>query len=69
MLVKALRSKLENAVKAARRLAEAAATDELNRLSVGTMAAPEYLWPEECELRVRHRAHGCPLGDLKAEGG
>ena len=66
-LPKDLRSKLENSVKAARRVAEAAATDELNRLGVGAKAAPAYLSPEERELRVRLRSHGRSLGDVKAQ--
>ena len=65
-LVKPLRTQLENTVKAARDLAEVAATAALTQLAVGEGKAPDYLTDEQKALRRRLRAHGRALGDVKA---
>jgi hypothetical protein len=65
-LPKPLRTKLENTVKAARDVAEVAATAALVQLAVGEGKAPDYLTEEHKALRRRLRAHGRALGDAKA---
>lgn len=64
-LSKALRSQLENTVKAAREVAETAARAALSRLAVGDAKTPDYLDDEHKALRRRLRAHGRALGDVK----
>ncbi len=65
-LPKPLRTQLENTVKAARDVAEVAATAALAQLAVGEGKAPEYLTDSQKALRRRLRAHGRALGDVKA---
>ncbi|UGS91509.1 SAM-dependent DNA methyltransferase [Ralstonia wenshanensis] len=67
-LAKALRSKLENTVKAAREVAEKGAHAALEQLAVGEAKAPDYLTDELKALRRRLRAHGRALGDIKGRG-
>jgi hypothetical protein len=64
-LPKPLRTQLENTVKAARDVAEVAATAALVQLAVGEGKAPDYLTEEQKALRRRLRAHGRALGDVK----
>ena len=66
-LPKPLRTQLENAVKAARDVAERAARAALAQLAVAEAKAPEYLSAELKALRRRMRAHGRALGDAKAQ--
>lgn len=66
-LEKPLRSQLENAVKAARDIAEDAALAALRQLSVGEARAPDYLSEGQRSLRRRLRAHGRALGDVKSK--
>ena len=65
-LPKPLRTQLENTVKAARDVAEVAATAALAQLAVGEGKAPDYLTDSQKALRRRLRAHGRALGDVKA---
>lgn len=65
-LAKPLRSQLENAVKAARDVAEKGARAALAQLAVGEAKAPDYLSDDLKALRRRLRAHGRALGDAKA---
>lgn len=65
-LPKPLRTQLENTVKAARDVAEVAATAALVQLAVGEGKAPDYLTNSQKALRRRLRAHGRALGDVKA---
>lgn len=65
-LPKPLRTQLENTVKAARDVAEVAATAALVQLAVGEGKAPDYLTGLQKALRRRLRAHGRALGDVKA---
>ena len=58
-----LRRDLENAVKKARRVAEAAARDAINQLAVGHHEPWFALTPEQRKLRNRLRVHGRQLGD------
>ena len=67
-LDKKLRKQLETAVIKARNIAETAATQVLNRLSVGNNKAAEYLTEDQKKLRNRLRAHGRQLGDLLKGG-
>ena len=67
-LDKKLRKQLETAVIKARNIAETAATQVLNRLSVGDNKAAEYLTDEQKKLRNRLRAHGRQLGDVLKGG-
>lgn len=64
-LAKALRTQLENTVKAARDVAEKAANAALAQLAVADAKAPDYLSSEHKALRRRLRAHGRALGDIK----
>ena len=64
-LAKPLRSQLENAVKAARDVAEKGARAALSQLAVGEAKAPDYLADGFKALRRRLRAHGRALGDAK----
>ena len=64
-LDKQLRSKLENAVKAARDIAEDGALAALEQLGVGLKEADVHLSESEKDLRRRLRAHGRQLGDLR----
>jgi hypothetical protein len=66
-LAKVLRSQLENAVKAARDVAEKAASAALSQLAVGDAKTPDYLTDDLKALRRRLRAHGRALGDMKAK--
>jgi hypothetical protein len=65
ILPKPLRSQLENAVKAARDVAEQAARASLARLAIAEAKAPDYLSDDLKALRRRLRAHGRALGDAK----
>ena len=67
-LDKLLRKQLEMAVIKARNIAEMAATQVLNRLSVGDNKAAEYLTDDQKKLRNRLRAHGRQLGDILKGG-
>ncbi len=60
-----LRKQLENAVKQARRTAEAAAEVALERLHVGNAEPGTHLSVGERQLRNRLRAHGRQLGDQR----
>lgn len=62
-LSKPLRAQLENTVKAARVVAETAASAALDQLGVGEAKAPEYLTMEQRELRRHLRTHGRTVGD------
>lgn len=64
-----LRRNLENAVKKARRVAEAGARDVLDQLAVGHHEPWPALTPEQRELRNRLRVHGRQLGDGLDEKG
>jgi hypothetical protein len=66
---KALRRKLEATVIEAREVAEQAAAQALNRLSVGESAPEDYLDEQQRKLRNRLRAHGRQLGDIRRENG
>lgn len=58
-----LRRDLENAVKKARRVAEAGARDAVTQLAVGHHEPWSALSPDQRKLRNRLRAHGRQLGD------
>lgn len=58
-----LRRDLENAVKKARRVAEAGARQAIGQLAVGHHEPWPTLSPEQRQLRNRLRAHGRQLGD------
>jgi hypothetical protein len=58
-----LRRDLENAVKKARRVAEAGARDAINQLAVGHHEPWPTLSPEQRKLRNRLRAHSRQVGD------
>lgn len=58
-----LRRDLENAVKKARRVAEAGARDAVNQVAVGHHEPWAALSPDQRKLRNRLRAHGRQLGD------
>jgi hypothetical protein len=58
-----LRRDLENAVKKARRVAEAGARDAVNQLAVGHHEPWSTLSPDQRKLRNRLRTHGRQLGD------
>lgn len=58
-----LRRDLENAVKKARRVAEAGARQAIEQLAVGHHEPWSALTPEQRKLRNRLRAHGRQLGD------
>lgn len=62
-LERGLRSRLEAAVKQARRLAEKGAHAALDELSVAAATRPTHLTEAQRALRVRLRAHGRQLGD------
>lgn len=62
-LERGLRSRLEAAVKQARRLAEAGAHAALHELGVAEANRPTHLSEAQRALRVRLRAHGRQLGD------
>jgi len=64
-LPKALRSQLENTIKAAREEAEIAARAALERLGVSEPKVPDYLSESDRALRRRLRAHARALGDAK----
>lgn len=64
-LVSPLRKDLENAVKQARRAAEAGARKGLDLLAVGHHEPWGSLKPEQRRLRNRLRAHGVQLGDVR----
>ncbi len=68
-LDKALRNQLEKAVEKARDIAELAAQEELQRLSVADSKAADYLTAEQRELRNRLRAHARFLGDTRNANG
>jgi hypothetical protein len=62
-LERGLRSRLEAAVKQARRQAEAGAHAALHELGVADATRPAHLNGAQGRLRVRLRAHGRQLGD------
>ena len=64
-----LRKKLEKTVIEARDVAETAAAKALERLAVGAAKRPDYLSEDEGALRVRLRARGRALGDVRQESG
>ncbi len=64
-LEKPLRKKLEDTVKKARDVAEAAARAALEQLGVGEAAPYSHLGDPERELRRKLRAHGRQLGDSR----
>ncbi|MBM4387048.1 MAG: SAM-dependent DNA methyltransferase, partial [Deltaproteobacteria bacterium] len=64
-LDRALRGRLENAVKEARETAEAAARAALEHLCAGGSSPPPHLSEHERGLRRRLRAHGRQLGDAR----
>lgn len=64
-----LRRDLENAVRKARRVAEAGARGVLEQLAVGHHEPWSTLKPEQRDLRNRLRAHGRQLGDRLDEKG
>jgi len=66
-LEKALRTQLENIVRAARECAETGAREAVEALGVADANAPAHLSKEERELRVRLRAHARQLGDALSE--
>lgn len=68
-LDKALRRTLEATVIKARDIAELAATQALSRLGVGDAKPADYLNDEQRKLRVRLRARGRQLGDIKQDSG
>ena len=68
-LPKALRTQLENTVKAARDVAEKAGKAALSQLAVSEAKAPDYLSAEQKSLRRSLRAHGRALGDVKHADG
>ena len=63
------RRALENAIKAARDEAEAAAADALRKLGVAEAEAPTHLDAEKRKQRNRLRAHARALGDARATNG
>ena len=64
-LPKALRTQLENTVKAARDVAEKAGKAALSQLAVSEAKAPDYLSADQKALRRKLRSHGRALGDIK----
>ncbi len=68
-LERGLRSRLEAAVKQARRQAEAGAHAALNELGVGEASRPAHLGASQRDLRVRLRAHGRQLGAVRGDLG
>jgi len=64
-----LRNKLENTVKAARDLAEEAAKAAIEQIGVHLKEKPTWLGNEQARLRVRLRAHGRQLGDIRHADG
>ncbi len=58
-----LRKQLENAVREARTVADAAAKDAVARLAIAAPKAPSYFSDEQKALRRRVRAHARSLGD------
>lgn len=68
-LEKTLRNKLERKVKEAREIAEDAARTALEQLGVGEPKYYPHLSDEEKNLRVKLRARGRQLGDIRQEDG
>ena len=68
-LSKPLRSQLEKVVTQARKIAEKAACDEIERLGVGEGKSPSYLNADNAKLRTQLRAHGRTLGDVRNADG
>jgi hypothetical protein len=64
-LEKMLRKQLENTIKAARDIAEAAAKAALEQVGVGEAIAFAHLSETERELRRKLRVHGRQLGDVR----
>ena len=64
-LEKTLRKQLENTIKAARDIAEAAAKAALEQIGVGEAVAFAHLSETERELRRKLRVHGRQLGDVR----
>lgn len=64
-----LRTKLENTVKEARDLAEEAAKASIEQIGVHLKEKPTWLDNEKARLRVRLRAHGRQLGDIRHTDG
>jgi hypothetical protein len=59
----ALRKQLENTIREARKVADAAAEDTIERIAIATARPPAYLSEEQKALRRRLRAHARSLGD------
>ena len=68
-LERTLRSKLERTVRVARDIAEAAAKASLEQLGVSEINPYPHLNEDERRLRVRLRAHGRQLGDVRDPDG
>ncbi len=66
-LDKNLRNLLEQTIQQARIVAEEAARAAVSQLGVGEPAPYKHLTSEERELRVKLRAHGHQLGDLRCQ--
>ena len=64
-LEKTLRNQLERTVKEARTIAEAAAKAALDQLGVGEAKPYSHLTEEDRKLRIKLRAHGRQLGDVR----
>ena len=69
ILTKPLRRQLENAIKQAREIAEAAAQEAIARIGVADADAPPHLTEDNRALRRRLRAHGRTLGDTRDAAG
>jgi len=68
-LPRPLRRELENAVCAARKVAETGAREALEALAVGERDPFSHLTPQQRQLRVKLRAHGRALGDPREKDG
>ncbi len=64
-LEKTLRNQLERTVKEARAIAEAAAKAALDQLGVGEAKPYSHLTEEDRNIRIKLRAHGRQLGDVR----
>ncbi len=64
-LDKSLRNQLERTIKEARTISEAAAKAALDQLGVGEAKPYSHLTEEDRKIRIRLRAHGRQLGDVR----
>jgi len=64
-LEKSLRNQLERTIKEARTISEAAAKAALDQLGVGEAKPYSHLTEEDRKIRIRLRAHGRQLGDVR----